>query len=109
VLHHGFDAGLSVGDTDALHDIRRMVPVYLIEQRQQFLPVGLVEAIIGIHPEDPVAGGPAQGFIAGSGKAIDPGEVVHLGAVLASDLASAIVGAGVHEHDLVKDAAQRFH
>jgi len=39
----------------------------------------------GIEPENPVAGGKAEAFIAGRGKAVYPGKVVDPGAGLPGD------------------------
>src|SRR5262249_59523256 len=74
------------------------------EQGAESLVVGLVEAVVGVQPEDPLAPGMPQALVAGGGEAVHPWEVEHAGAKLSGDLAGAVGGAGVHHDDFVHQA-----
>jgi hypothetical protein len=89
------------GQTRALHDIGCVVQRQTPELGPQAGGVLFIEAVIGVHPEDPVAGSMAQAFITGGGEAIHPGKVNDLGTETGSDLAGAVAGAGVHNSNLI--------
>jgi len=59
--------------------------------------VVLVEALVGIEPEDPSALRVAQAFVSGGSKVIHPGKFINLGAETAGDLFGAVPRAGVDD------------
>jgi hypothetical protein len=77
----------------------------LIERGFQLAAVGLIEVFVGIEPEDPVAGGVAEGFDPGRGEVIDPGEVEDAGAQGGGELFGAVGRAGIDNDDLKKRPA----
>src|SRR5262249_36011498 len=76
--------------------------VELVEQGPQPPAVVLVQAVVGVEPEDPIAGGVAEAFGAGGGEAFLAGEVVNLGPVAGGDRLRGVGEAGVHDDDLVR-------
>ena len=56
----------------------------------QLVAVLLVEAVVGVEPEDPVSRGVLQAGVAGGGEVVDPGEVEDLGPLVARNLALAL-------------------
>ncbi len=85
---------------------------FLTERREEgaeLAAVFRIEVLIGVEPEDPVAGGVAQGFIAGGGEAVAPGEGEDAGTQGGGDFLGAVAGAGIdddHFGDEVGDGAQ---
>jgi hypothetical protein len=73
------------------------------EQRPQPLAVGVVEALVGVEPEDPVTGGVAQAGVAGGGEVVAPGEVEEAGAEAGGHLAGVVSRAGVHDDDFLDE------
>jgi hypothetical protein len=77
------------------------------EQAPQASAVLFIDSIVGVEPEDPVAGGVVDARIAGGGKIIAPGEVEDAGAETGGQLAGAVGGAGVHHDGLVHQVGRR--
>jgi hypothetical protein len=65
----------------------------------------LVEAVVGVHPEDEVTAGVVEAGVAGGGEVVAPGEVEDPGAVLEGDLFGAVGGAGIEDDDVAEEAA----
>ena len=78
----------AVGQAEALHRRRRRSSSGSpANSGLQPVAVVLVEAVVGVEPEDPVAGGVPQALVAGGGEVVHPGEVEDLRAEASGDLA----------------------
>src|SRR6478672_18157 len=82
-------------------------PVELVEQGGQFKLVVRTETIVGVKPENPVAGRMAQALIAGGGEIIAPNKIVYLGREAAGHLAGFVAGARIDNHNLVEQLGNR--
>ena len=76
-------------------DISQGLP--LVEALQQ-LSGGRQQHLVGIEHQHPIAGGVAQGGIAGSGEVVDPVNMAHLGPVGLGDRHRVIPRPGI-DHD----------
>jgi hypothetical protein len=92
----------------ALDDVGRLARTEALQERDQLLPLGWLDDVVGVEPEGVIAGGPRQGRIAGRGEVVHPDEVEHPRPERAGDLGRPIDAAGVHDDDLIEDVAHRF-
>ena len=66
----------------------------------------LINHIVGIDPANPIAGGMAEGILAGRREVVTPGKVEDTVGVPARHGFGSVGRAGVHDHDLVHRTGQ---
>ena len=74
----------------------------------QFLAVRLVEAVVGVKPEDPVAAGVLDADVTGGCEGIDPGEVADLGPQQCRNLLRLVRRAGIDDDHFINKVGDRF-
>lgn len=74
----------------------------------QSFSIFFIEALVGIKPKNPLAGGVLQAFVAGRGKIIDPGKVENASPKTCRHVLGAIRRAGVDDDYLVYQVSRRF-
>ena len=72
------------------------------QQRFELRAFGGFDHVIGVEPEDVIAGSVFQCSVAGGGEVINPGEMKNLCSELAGDFDSSIAAAGIDDHNLVE-------
>lgn len=72
-------AATRVGVARAADHIGRVGGSQSIEQRTEPIPLGSLDAVVGVEPECVVAGGASQRRVASGGKVVDPDEIEHPG------------------------------
>ena len=109
VVHRGGDAADRVGQAQALHAVGGVFVAQRGQQGPQLLAVDVVDAVVGVQPQDPVAGGVPQRLVARRREVVAPGEVheLHLDAEGGGNLPGAVGRAGVHHDDLVDEVDGR--
>ena len=60
-----------------------------------------MQAVVGVDPEDPVAGRLIEGVVPGRGEVVRPRNLVEPRAMRTRDLTGPVPGPGVHDDDLV--------
>jgi hypothetical protein len=88
-------------DAMTLHHVSDVPAPQTVQKRAQPAAVLLVEPVVGVEPDDPLAGRMPQALIAGRGEVIDPGKVEDAGDELGGQVAGAVLRPGVHHEDLV--------
>ncbi|HEY3819500.1 MAG TPA: hypothetical protein VGL81_20160 [Polyangiaceae bacterium] len=72
----GRERGLPVGgEADARHEVGQRLVRQRAEQLGKPADILCVETIVGVHPEDPVARGPAERLVSGRGEVVTPREL----------------------------------
>jgi hypothetical protein len=80
---------------DIPQDARGRLPP---RQRPQLPAVGLVDGVVGIHPEDPPAARVPERFVAGGREVVALGEMEHVGAQPYGDRGRLVRGAHINHH-----------
>ena len=78
------------------------------QERTQRRVVRRGNFFVGIEDQDPVATGVQQGRIAGRTEVVVPGSEMDFGAVVAGDFHGPVGGSGVHQDELIGQAANGF-
>ena len=77
------------------------------EEGAQAFAVRVVQALVGVQPKNPVAGGVAEALVAGGGEAVTPHEVVNPRTQPDGNLARLVRGACVHHNYLTNQILRR--
>ena len=89
------------------HQISRVFVCEAFDEVAQLGPVGGIEVLVTVEPENPIPGGVPNALVVRSGEVVDPLEFMDLGIQLSGDLAGVVVRAGVDDDDLVSKAGGR--
>ena len=89
-----------------VQDIGLRPAVQSLKELVKFRGIGGIEAIVGIDPENVIAGGMPQRLIACGRKVVDPLELDHLRAQVVRDLLGAIGRAGVDDDHFAEHRPQ---
>ena len=85
---------------DQFHRVRFVIGIYDCAQPGR---VRGIEHFVGVHVEQPVAGGPGDARVAGLGEIVLPGDVEHFCALALRDLDCVVRGTRIADHDFVGD------
>jgi len=97
------DAGLLARARQAVHTdgVCEDVLARLLDQLSQARAVALVDHVIGVHPEDPLACGVAERLVPRRREAVAPGEVLHPRPASQGELLRAVLRARIDNDHLV--------
>ena len=102
-------AAVGAGVAGTSHDVsRRLVPPQSVEHHLELRPLVRIDHIVGVEPEDIIAGGVGKRLVPRRREVVDPGEREHAGLEGAGDLDRLIVRSGIDDHDFIEDPAYRF-
>ena len=96
-----------VGVRELLHQVGRAVALQAVEHGPQPPAVLRVEPLVGVEPEDPVAGRVADALVPRGGEVVHPREIDDDGAAVERHLAGPVGRAGVDDDHLVHQVGDR--
>ncbi len=108
MIDHRGSLVVRISGAEAFHHVGNVPVRQSAEQVPQLAIVVRIEAVVGVHPEDPRTPGMAETFIAGGREAIDPGEIDHAGPEAGRHGPRVIRGAGVHHDDFLHQVPNRI-